>query len=66
MQLAYLMTKGDEGMRCRCIMAIDTDQFETVEDARRYMEDMADIVWDELCDLHDPMPKVLDVYEVKE
>ena len=53
-------------MRCRCIMAIDTDRFETVEDARKYMEGMADIVWDELCDLHDPMPKVLDVYEVKE
>ena len=52
-------------MRCRFIIALDTDCYNSIEDAKKYAQDIMDIIWDEVCDLHDPLPKVLNIYEVK-
>lgn len=53
-------------MMYRFIVAIDM-QYDSLENAKKDIDRVTELIWDEVCPrIDDPLPKVLDIYEVKE
>lgn len=48
----------------RYIIAVDLE-CHSIEEAESYKSTIADLIWNEVCS-GEPLPKVLDLYEVKE
>jgi hypothetical protein len=51
--------------RYRFIIALDLEA-SSLEKAESWKNSIANLIWSEVCSMDEPMPKILDVYEVKE